>query len=72
MPLYEYHCNQCGQEFEKVLRFDQSDELPVCPVCHSSETQKRISVFASLGGGSGFTSTGTESSSCSGGRGGFT
>ena len=71
MPLYEYLCQECGQEFEKIMRFDQSDERPACPGCKSENTQKRISVFASAGmGNSSFSSS--ASSSCSGGHGGFT
>ena len=25
MPLYEYHCNDCGEAFEKVVRFSEAD-----------------------------------------------
>jgi len=72
MPLYEYRCENCGQEFEKMLRFDQSDDLPVCPICQSPDTQKRISVFSSKVSGGAFSASNSASSSCSSSRGGFT
>ena len=72
MPLYEYRCRQCGQEFEKMLRFDQSEELPLCPICQSADTQKRISMFASKSSGGAFSVSTSDSSSCSSSRGGLT
>ncbi|MEI8133318.1 MAG: zinc ribbon domain-containing protein [Leptolinea sp.] len=43
MPFYEYRCNECGEAFEKMLRFSEADQLPVCPKCESSNTQKKLS-----------------------------
>ena len=32
MPLYEFECTECGQRFERILRF--TDPLPEsCPQC---------------------------------------
>jgi putative FmdB family regulatory protein len=65
MPLYEYICHDCGQTFEKMVRFSEQDQLPTCPTCGSVETQKQLSTFATRGGASqGFSSP--SSSSCSG------
>jgi putative FmdB family regulatory protein len=69
MPLYEYHCNECGEEFEKMVRFSEADLGPTCPTCQSRDTKKKISSFASLGSSLGWTSSST-SSSC-GSSGGF-
>ena len=66
MPFYEYRCEDCGQEFEKRMRFDQSEEIPPCPQCESSHTKKKLSLFAS-----GSNSGSTAASSCGSG-GGFT
>lgn len=56
MPLYEYHCNECDHEFEKLVRFSEANLSPTCPVCQSQNTQKKISTVASfsssVGGGS--------------------
>jgi putative FmdB family regulatory protein len=43
MPIYEYACQQCGREFEALVR---SNTVVDCPSCHSSELEKRLSVFA--------------------------
>lgn len=43
MPIYEYACGDCGNEFEALVR---SDTTPVCPSCHSTKLDKLLSVFA--------------------------
>ena len=48
MPLYEYRCKECGEEFEKHMRFSEADELPACPKCESPRTQKKLSRVISL------------------------
>lgn len=49
MPLYEYHCQACEEDFEKMVRFSESDARQECPHCHSQETHKRVSAFAARG-----------------------
>lgn len=67
MPLYEYQCNKCGKEFEKMVRFTEASLNPACPSCQSQDTKKKISSFASVGGSfSGI----SDSASC-GSSGGF-
>jgi putative FmdB family regulatory protein len=43
MPIYEYACQDCGREFEALVR---SDTVPACPQCHSTQLEKQLSVFA--------------------------
>ena len=43
MPIYEYACKQCGQEFETLVR---SSTVPDCPSCRSTDLEKKLSVFA--------------------------
>ena len=43
MPLFEYACKECDHEFEALVR---GSEAPECPSCHSTELQRRLSVFA--------------------------
>jgi putative FmdB family regulatory protein len=69
MPLYEYQCNDCGDEFEKMVRFSEADQAQPCPTCQSRNTKKKISVFASLGGSSG---GGVSAGGSCGSGGGFT
>jgi len=35
MPIYEYHCQDCGQQFEKFLRSSNNQDAVECPHCHS-------------------------------------
>ncbi len=70
MPLYEYRCSQCGHQFEKMVRFSEANQSPVCPNCQSIDTQKQLSTFASLGGSSG--SSISSGSSCGSSSGRFT
>ncbi len=46
MPIYEYACSKCGHEFETLVR---SDTIPDCPTCHSTDLEKKLSVFATHG-----------------------
>jgi putative FmdB family regulatory protein len=59
MPIYEYHCNQCEQEFEKLVL--KTSEKITCPKCNSKKVNRMMSTFAFSSGGK-FKSTG--SSSC--------
>ncbi len=43
MPIYEYSCRDCGNEFETLVR---ASSVPDCPSCHSTELEKKLSVFA--------------------------
>lgn len=46
MPIYEYCCNACGCEFEKLVRGQQ----PVtCRNCSSADVTKKMSVFGMSG-----------------------
>lgn len=64
MPIYEYHCNDCGKEFEKLMRFsDPNVNTPECPSCESHQTHRRMSrVAAFSAGGSGTANCGPSSS----------
>jgi putative FmdB family regulatory protein len=68
MPIYEYHCKNCGNEFEKIMGFsDPRVNSPDRPNCQSDNTQKRLSTIAAYSGGKRSSST---ASSC-GSSGGF-
>jgi len=45
MPIFEYHCNDCGNEFEELV-FDR-EECPPCPKCQSDKTGKLMSAVRS-------------------------
>ena len=50
MPIYEYHCEKCGKDFECLVF---GSEKPECKGCHSKKVRKRMSAcgFVSKGGG---------------------
>ena len=49
MPLYEYVCDTCGEEFEQMMRFSEADISPACPKCGGPYTIKKISRVGSFG-----------------------
>lgn len=61
MPIYEYRCPTCGEKFEKLVRFGNSQAVQ-CPRCNSDTPQRMISLFAQSSGGS--VSVGSSQSSC--------
>ncbi|MFZ5828717.1 MAG: FmdB family zinc ribbon protein [Planctomycetota bacterium] len=43
MPIYEYHCADCGHEFEFLVR---GDEKPTCPSCGRERLTRQMSAPA--------------------------
>ncbi len=43
MPIYEYHCRECGKDFEIFVR---SAQQKLTCSCGSSDLEKKFSVFA--------------------------
>ena len=48
MPLYDYQCRSCREEFEFFLRPTSADPTPVavCPQCGGTDLERVISGFA--------------------------
>jgi putative FmdB family regulatory protein len=60
MPIYEFHCEDCGRDSEVLVRSSRWEGTP-CPKCGSVRLAKKFSTFAaSVTGGGG------EAPSCSG------
>ena len=53
MPLYEYRCEACGHQFERIQRFSD-DPVSVCPSCGSGPVVKLLSSPAIQFKGSGW------------------
>lgn len=51
MPLFEYSCRGCHHHFEVLVR---GHDAPECPSCHSSDLERRQSVFAAHTAGGGY------------------
>ena len=50
MPIYEYVCQDCGHEFEYLVR---GSERPSCPACEKGSLTKKMSVPAAHVAGGG-------------------
>ena len=61
MPIYEYRCSVCGEEFEKLIRSMSAAQEISCPRCGSRRVNKAISLF---GGALSSSSGGLSDSAC--------
>jgi putative FmdB family regulatory protein len=64
MPIYEYICDDCKSQFEKIVI--NKHETISCPHCSSKKASIQLSVFAAATG-NGAKSSGGFSNSGSGG-----
>jgi putative FmdB family regulatory protein len=70
MPIYEYVCDDCNAQFEKIV-INRQQEIS-CPKCSSNKATIQLSVFSSAAGGSSKSSSGSSGSGgvcCGGGCG---
>ncbi len=65
MPIYEYHCDKCDDDFEYLVF---GSELPECPTCANKDVAKLMSAcgFLSKGSGGETVSSSASASSCGG------
>ncbi len=45
MPIYEFICKDCGNEFELLFKTQSIDEVS-CQKCNSKRVEKKLSVFS--------------------------
>lgn len=64
MPIYEYHCNSCGADFEKLV-FSAKPAV-ACEKCGSSKTEKLLSRFGMGRSPNAPSSSSSGSSGCGG------
>ncbi len=48
MPIYEYQCNKCSKEFEKLIFKGEEDDI-TCPKCKSPDIVKKMSATSFMG-----------------------
>jgi putative FmdB family regulatory protein len=66
MPLFEFVCTTCEQDFEELVRNASATDDVVCPSCGGSEVKKKISKFASrISGSTGISFGASSAASCS-------
>lgn len=56
MPIYEYHCAACADDFELLVKSVEAGKHVACPACDSAEVSKKFSTFAASTSGSADTS----------------
>lgn len=56
MPIYEYHCNHCGNDFEKMQSINNEERVTECPNC-KKEAERKVSVTSYHLTGNGFYNT---------------
>jgi putative FmdB family regulatory protein len=61
MPIYEYKCNQCGEDFEMLVFGSQTID---CPKCSSQDIKKKMSSFGMSGVEKPFAGSSSGCSSC--------
>jgi putative FmdB family regulatory protein len=64
MPIYEYMCGKCNNEFEYLML--GGDSTVSCPDCDGEKVERLMSACSFKSGGGGDFSPSTSSSSCSG------
>ena len=71
MPLYEFSCAKCGEQFEELVMSSKPEAIAkvVCPECGSPKVKKKVSTFAS-GASGGSTSAAASAASCAPSAGG--
>lgn len=66
MPLYEYKCQDCGDDFELLVT---ASTQPRCPSCGSEKLEKQFSTFSASGASAGSGGSGhVHSAGCGCGR----
>jgi len=45
MPIYEYRCPVCDEEFEAFRSISSSDAEVACPKCGQKNPQRKLSSF---------------------------
>ena len=50
MPIYEYRCEVCGNDFSRLQRIGAGTDGVKCPKCESEKVERQLSSFASTSG----------------------
>ena len=60
MPIFEYKCNQCEKEFEKLVFAGEENNI-LCPECKSQDVVKKMSAASFMGSSMGKCATNSSS-----------
>ena len=67
MPIYEFRCDNCRQEFVVLCRMGGNGKGVACPSCGKKRLHRLMSTFSARSGGAraGATASASTSSACS-------
>lgn len=52
MPIYEYRCKKCRNDFEALVWTSREEESVECPKCSNRDIERILSPFARTSGSS--------------------
>lgn len=53
MPIYEFYCKECNTIYKFFSRTINTETIPNCPTCESTQLERTMSTFATLSKKSG-------------------
>ncbi|WP_353740518.1 FmdB family zinc ribbon protein [Desulfoferrobacter suflitae] len=56
MPIYEYRCKQCRNEFEALVWSERDERTICCPQCQGKDLGRILSPFCTSSGADGLAS----------------
>ena len=62
MPIFEYRCRECGENFEAIVK--SSTVRVACKSCGGKKVEQLLSVFAVAGGSSSTSAATAEPGPC--------
>jgi len=54
MPMYEYQCDQCGEQFERRLSISDFETPQDCPACGAGEATRKVGLSSFVLKGDGW------------------
>lgn len=67
MPFYDFHCDACGNRFDKMLSIESRDNEQKCPQCGGAAARSAISTFSASPSNAGAACPEAVSGACAGG-----
>jgi len=66
MPIYEYQCQACGKDFERLFFAGDDEGQIACPHCGAKKCRRQMSAFSTSGDKSPFAGMADSSAGCGG------
>lgn len=64
MPIFEFECSACHDQFDELVRNAEAVKDVVCPSCGSRKVKKKLSTFAAKVSGGGAAASVSAGASC--------